>query len=122
MSEIVSGVLLIIGASFNLIAAIGILRFPDIYTRMHAASKTGTLGSGVMMIAIAVASAEFDVVTRALAGVVFFVLTAPLSAHLLARAAYCAGVRPWEGTRVDQLSGQYDMLSTRLSSRDADGD
>lgn len=120
MSEIISGVLLIIGAGFNLVAAIGLLRFPDVYTRMHAASKAGTLGSGVMMIAIAVASGEFNVVTRSLAGVVFFVLTAPLSAHLLARAAYFSGIRPWEGTRVDELAGHYDVRFTKLSSADSE--
>lgn len=117
MSEYIAGVLLIIGAFFTLVAAVGVVRFPDLYTRMHAASKTGTVGSGVMLLAIAVHSGEFDVITRALAGVVFFLLTAPLSAHLLARAAYCTGVRPWPGTKPDELAGHYDVSSgqTRLS-------
>ena len=50
MIEIICGVLLLIAAAFNLIAAVGLLRFPDIYTRMHAASKAGTLGSGLMVV------------------------------------------------------------------------
>lgn len=118
MSDIIAGVLLIIGAFFTLVAAIGLVRLPDLYTRMHAASKTGTVGSGVMLLAIAFHSGEFDVVTRAIAGVVFFLLTAPLAAHLLARAAYCTGVRPWPGTRPDELAGHYEDSSgsTRLTS------
>jgi len=117
MSDYIAGVLLIIGAFFTLVAAVGVVRFPDVYTRMHAASKTGTVGSGVMLLAIAVHSGEFDVITRAVAGVVFFLLTAPLAAHLLARAAYCTNVRPWPGTSPDELSGHYDASSgkTRLS-------
>jgi multicomponent Na+:H+ antiporter subunit G len=117
MTDYIAGALLIIGAFFTLVAAVGVVRFPDLYTRMHAASKTGTVGSGVMLIAIAVHSGEFDVITRAIAGVVFFLLTAPLSAHLLARAAYCTGVRPWPGTQPDELAGHYGAASgkTRLT-------
>jgi len=101
--EIAVGILLVIGAGFSLIAAIGLLRLPDVYMRMHAASKAGTLGSGVMLLALAIFSVELDVVTRALAGIVFFLLTAPISAHLLARAAYMAGYRPASMTAVDDL-------------------
>ncbi len=102
--EIIVGVVLLIGASFSLIASIGILRLKDVYMRMHAASKAGTLGSGLMLIAIALYSQEFDVMTRAVAGVVFFLLTAPISAHLLAKAAYEAGYRPCADTKIDELA------------------
>lgn len=118
MIDYIAGGLLIIGAFFTLVAAVGVVRLPDLYTRMHAASKTGTVGSGVMLLAIAFHSGEFDVVTRAIAGIVFFLLTAPLSAHLLARAAYCTGVRPWPRTDPDELSGHYQQSAEqpRLSS------
>jgi multicomponent Na+:H+ antiporter subunit G len=99
------GVLCVIGAFFVLVAAIGILRLDDLYMRMQAASKAGTLGSGVLLIAIAVFSQETEVGLRAVAGVVFFLLTAPISAHLLARAAYTVGYRPCDLTHHDALSG-----------------
>jgi len=102
--NVIVGLLLIGGALFTLVAAIGILRLDDVYMRMHAASKAGTLGSGLALIAVAVHSLELDVVTRAIAGVVFFMLTAPISAHLLARAAYCVGYRPCAATHVDALA------------------
>jgi multicomponent Na+:H+ antiporter subunit G len=82
---------LIGGAAFALVGALGILRFPDVYTRMHAASKAGTLGSGLCMVAVALSADTADVSTRAVAAVIFFLLTAPVSAHLLARAAFRAG-------------------------------
>lgn len=112
------GGLLITAAAVNLIAAIGILRFPDVYTRMHAASKAGTLGAGLMLVTIAIHSGELDVASKALAGVVFFLLTAPISAHLLARAAYVAGIEPWHGTKVDQLKGHYTDKQGHLTSDD----
>ena len=116
MIEIISGVTIVIGAAFCLVAALGLLRFPDLYTRMHSASKAGTLGAGVMLLSIAIASGAPDVVTRAVAGFLFLLLTAPIAAHLLARAAYVAGYRPWPGTRIDELDGQYDPTNSHLSS------
>lgn len=116
MIPYITGALLIVGAAFNLIAAIGLLRFPDVFTRMHAASKAGTLGSGLMLIAIAVQSAEISVASKALAAVTFFLITAPISAHLLARAAYVAGIAPWEGTVLDELKGHYIDKEGHLSS------
>ena len=118
MIEIICGVLLLIAAAFNLIAAIGLIRFPDVYTRMHAASKAGTIGSGLMLVVIAIQAGQVDISTRALAGVVFFLLTAPISAHLLARAAYVAGIKPWEGTKLDELKGHYQDDEGHLSGAD----
>ncbi len=98
-----AGVLLLIGAVFSLLAAIGILRLPDLYTRMHAASKAGTMGSGLMLIAIAVVAFDGPVILRALVGFLFLLLTAPVSAHLLARAAYSAGYKPASITHINDL-------------------
>lgn len=112
------GSLLIVAAIFNLIAAIGLLRLPDVYTRMHAASKAGTFGSGLMLVTIAIHAGEINIASRALAGVAFFLLTAPISAHLLARAAYVAGIDPWSGTVRDDLKGHYKDKQGHLSSDD----
>jgi multicomponent Na+:H+ antiporter subunit G len=106
--EVAVGLLLVIGAGFALIAAIGLLRLPDVYMRMHAASKAGTLGSGLMLLALALFSLELAVVTRAIAGVIFFLLTAPVSAHLLAKAAYAVGYKPSPMTRLDALADAQD--------------
>lgn len=107
--NVLVGLLLIGGALFSLVAAIGILRLDDVYMRMHSASKAGTLGSGMALIAVAFHSLEIDVVTRAVAGVIFFMLTAPISAHLLARAAYQVGYRPCAATHVDELAGTVGL-------------
>jgi len=105
IAEIITGTMLVIGSLFALVASIGLIRLKDVYMRMHAASKAGTLGSGVMLLAMAFDASDLAVVTRALAGVVFFLLTAPISAHLLAKAAYAAGYRPCADTKQDALAG-----------------
>lgn len=113
LQNYVAGVLVLIGAGFALVATIGVIRLPDIYSRMHAASKAGTVGSGAMLIAIAVLAGDVATVTRALAAVAFFLLTAPVSAHLLAKASYAAGYRLWE------RSVQDDMASAQNGGDDA---
>jgi multicomponent Na+:H+ antiporter subunit G len=86
--------LLVAGALFSLIASLGLLRLPDLFSRMHAASKAGTVGSGLVLIAAALHAGEWTIWLKCIAALVFFVLTAPLSAHLLAKAALAAGAKP----------------------------
>lgn len=110
--QYVAGFLAIAGAVFSLLAAIGILRLPDLYTRMHAASKAGTLGAGFLLTAIALISFDMSVVLRALAGFTFLLLTAPVSAHLLARAAYLAGYSPNKITYINDMELKGDQKNS----------
>lgn len=100
---ILIAVMMIVGSAFTLIAALGLIRLPDVYTRMHAASKAGTLGSGVVLIALGLESGDPGTLTRSLAGVAFFILTAPISAHLLAKASYAVGYRLSDLSVVDEM-------------------
>ncbi|ASY62088.1 Na(+) H(+) antiporter subunit G [Sinorhizobium sojae CCBAU 05684] len=95
--------IMVVGAGFSLLAALGIIRFPDLYTRMHSASKAGTVGSGLLLFAAGVHSLDPAILARALAAFVFFVLTAPISAHLLAKAAHQAGYRMSRLSVIDQM-------------------
>ncbi|HEY9012709.1 MAG TPA: monovalent cation/H(+) antiporter subunit G [Devosia sp.] len=79
--------LILAGSLFSLLAAVGVVRLPDLLTRMHAASKAGVVGAGLVLLAIAVVSADSAIVLRAILGILFLALTTPVSAHLLARAA-----------------------------------
>ncbi|OXS99465.1 Na+/H+ antiporter subunit G [Notoacmeibacter marinus] len=113
--NILVGLLLLAGALFSLAASIGLLRLPDIYSRMHSASKAGTVGSGLTLIAMAIHSGDLGDATRALAGVVFFLLTAPISAHLLAKAAHDMGYPLWSKSlgdekRAKDTDGESDQL------------
>ncbi|MBB1248409.1 MULTISPECIES: monovalent cation/H(+) antiporter subunit G [unclassified Rhizobium] len=86
--------LLIIGSVIALISAIGLLRLPDVFARMHAASKAGAAGSSLLLLAVALRADESSIWIKVAATILFFFLTAPISAHLLARAAIKAGFRP----------------------------
>jgi multicomponent Na+:H+ antiporter subunit G len=102
--DIVVAILILIGSLLSLIAAIGINRLPDVYSRMHAASKAGALGSGLVLLALAVHADSAHTVTRGIAGFVFLILTAPLAAHLLAKAAYEVGYPIWKGSVRDEVA------------------
>ncbi|HEY0124712.1 MAG TPA: monovalent cation/H(+) antiporter subunit G [Rhizobium sp.] len=103
VAAVIVAFLLLAGALFALVSAIGIVRLPDLYSRMHAASKAGTVGSGLLLFAVGVHSQDLSIFARALAGFLFFVLTAPISAHLLARAAHKAGHRLTPPSVRDEL-------------------
>ncbi|MDP1730343.1 MAG: monovalent cation/H(+) antiporter subunit G [Devosia sp.] len=103
VSQYIAAALMVIGALFSLLAGIGILRLPDLYTRMHAASKAGVVGAGLVLFAIAMASGDGPVVLRAILGILFLLLTTPVAAHLLARAAYRAGHQPASITIINDL-------------------
>ena len=102
---IAGGVLVVVGALFCFLAALGVLRFPDVFTRMHAATKAGVLGAGLILLGAAIASADVAAILRAVAGMVFLVLTGPVSAHLLARAALQSGIKPWTGSNIGPSQG-----------------
>lgn len=102
--EFVAGLLVIIGSFFALVASVGLIRLPDVYSRMHAASKAGTVGSGLMMIALTVSAGDTATAIRAIAGLIFFIMTAPIAAHLLARAAFKVGYPLWDKSVVDDMS------------------
>lgn len=104
--QYVAGGFLLIGACFSLLASIGLLRLPDLYTRLHAATKAGTVGAGFVLLAVAFAAFDLPIALRALGGIAFIVLTSPIAAHLLARAAYLSGDRPSNITVVNELENE----------------
>lgn len=103
MTDAVPAALILVGAVFMLVAAIGVARLPDVYTRMSATSKAATLGASCVLLAGALRFLETGVSGRAVAAIVFVMLTAPVAAHMIGRAAYTTGVPLWKGTQRDEL-------------------
>lgn len=116
MSDILRDIFMVIGAAFLLLAALGIVRMPDLFSRMQAATKASTMGIGCVMLAAAFHFGDIIMVARALAVIGFFFLTAPVTAHLIARASYFVGVPLWEHSVVDELRGRYNPLTHDLES------
>ncbi len=103
-AEIVSTVLALAGAFFAFVAALGVFRLPDLYTRMHASSKATTFGMGLLVLAVAVRHASLGTWLKAVLIILFLVLTAPVAAHLLVRVAYRLNVARAANTHCDELA------------------
>jgi multicomponent Na+:H+ antiporter subunit G len=108
MSEYIAGCFILIGSGFCFIAALGIVRLPDTLTRMHAATKAGTLGAGLLIIGGAVYFQDLGVSLRAFTIIALIVLTAPVAAHLIGRASYETGVALSDRTWIDELKAYED--------------
>ncbi len=100
--DLLTVIFLILGAILSLVAAAGVLRMPDLFIRMHAATKTGTVGVSSIAIGLMIHFGEVTVTSRGLLVIMFFLLTAPVAAHMIARAAYKSGVSLWILTRIDE--------------------
>lgn len=120
--DVLVALFVILGALAVLVAAVGLLRMPDLYTRMQATSKAATLGAILVLIGSAVAFGSTAITVKSLIVVVFLALTVPVASHMLARAGYVAGVRMRDPDAIDELDGRYEVRTHRLrAGRDAEG-
>ncbi len=118
MSEIFIYILATSGAIFILLAAIGVVRMPDLFLRISVTTKAATLGIGLILVAAAVYFQDTAITSRVLAIILFMLLTAPVGAHMIGRASYFTGVKLWINSRFDDLKGKYDPKTHKLSSED----
>lgn len=116
MIEWIAAILLVAGSIFMLLSAVGTLRFPDIFTRMHAATKASSFGVGLMLSACVIYFNDSWTIAQALIIIIFIFITAPISAHMIGRVAYLLKVPLWEKTVVDELKDQYDLKTHKLES------
>ena len=98
--EWVVGIICLLGGAFAVIAGVGTLRLQDVLIRMHASTKAGTLASGLVLAAVALHFRDAEVTSKAVIAVLFLVLTAPIAAHMLGRAALKLGVPLWQPKQV----------------------
>lgn len=112
----------LVGVAFLLVAAIGVMRFPDPFMRMHAATKAGTLGAGLVVIFTGVYMDQPGAVLTSIGIVVFLLATLPVAAHLLGRATYVSGA-PFEvADQRDALEGVLPRERLPLEQRLKRGD
>ncbi len=93
---IIAGVFLGIGCFFIIVTAIGIVRFPDFYSRLHPAGKTDTVGQGFVLTGLMIYEGFSLVSIKLMIIVVFIFIASPTATHALAQAAFLLGVKPWE--------------------------
>lgn len=113
IGKVIVAILVIIGAFLSLVASFGVIRLPDVFTRNHAASKSATLGVMSLMLAtflyFYIEHGHFN--SRVLLAIFFVFFTAPVSGHLISRAAYNSGVKLWDKSIRDDLKKSRDSVS-----------
>jgi len=102
--DVLAGVMMAVGCLLAVVAAIGLQRFPDVFARMHAATKPATLGLALVLLGAALVVPDPGSRAKLVLVVVFQLLTAPVGSHLVGRAAYHAGTELSEQTVVDELA------------------
>ena len=107
MADLAVAALFVVGAVFILLAAAGLLRMPDVFLRMSCSTKAATLGIVATVLAAGLHFGDLGVAVRAGAGALFLLVTVPVAAQMIGRAAYLLGVPLLPGT-VDQLRDRYD--------------
>ena len=117
MINIILAILSTVGALSILFASIGVLRMPDFFLRLSVTVKASTLGVGLFLICAAIMFPDdVSVPTKAIAIIFFLILTSPISAHMIGKAAYFIGTPLWKGTVVDRLQGMYNKETHCLES------
>jgi multicomponent Na+:H+ antiporter subunit G len=102
MTDTLTAILWMAGPAFALLAAVGVLRMPDVFTRMQASTKASTLGLGCLLIGAALQFGDFGSFIRVASIGAFLLLTTSVAAHVIARASYLADVPLWDGTVLDE--------------------
>ncbi|MDQ3991601.1 MAG: monovalent cation/H(+) antiporter subunit G [Actinomycetota bacterium] len=101
--RVIGNALVGVGSILMLLAAIGVLRLPDVFSRMHAATKSASLGLACILAGTAFLLPAPGAAFKLVVAIMFQLTTAPVAAHVIGRAAYRAGVPLWEGTLYDEM-------------------
>jgi len=115
--EIIGAVLMLGGMFFLLVAAIGVFRLPDPFLRMHASTKAGTLGAGLLVAGVAVTYTQENLGLTAFIIIVFLFATLPVAGHLLGRAMYVSGADFVMKEGRDGLKGVLPRAEASLEAR-----
>ena len=102
MRDVLTAIVWLAGSAFALLAAVGVLRMPDVFTRMQASTKASTLGLGCLLMVTALQMGDGGSVIRVASLAAFVLLTTPVAGLVIARASYIADVPLWEGTVLDE--------------------
>lgn len=107
-----SGFFLLLGSFLCFSGGIGLLRFPDFYTRLHAVGVTDTLGAGMVLVGLMILSTDLLVFAKLTLVLLFTFFIGPTTSHVLAKAAYHNGLMPKEANKLKQSNDKETSSST----------
>jgi multicomponent Na+:H+ antiporter subunit G len=122
ISNLIVTVFVLAGAFFSLLAAIGVIRFPDVYTRMHAATKAPAFGILLFLIAAVFFFADLYTTAISLMIVVFIFLTAPVASHIISRVAHLLNTEIFSETSIDELANDTDISGKKSQEELSDAE
>lgn len=108
MISLTAKILLGVGLLFDLLGCIDLIRLPDVYNRVQAATKCVTLGTCLILLGVVAAAGWSALGIKALICGLFILFTSPVGAHAIARGAYRSGVPLWEGSVLDRYAEVVD--------------
>jgi len=108
MNEPIGYILIFTGILFDIFGCIGLVRFPDVYNRLQAATKCVTLGTILLLFGVALVSFTGPISAKAVICAVFILITSPTAAHAIAKGSYASGVKLWHKSVVDKYSEASD--------------
>ena len=114
--DIMSWILLGIGTLFLLIGAVGLIRLPDFFSRMHAAGLIDTLGAGLILVGLMIEAGWSLNLAKLVLILLFLLFTSPTSSHALAHAALVHGLKPWRHPK-DSRQAQINIDGDEASNR-----
>lgn len=108
MTDTIGYILITIGVIFDICGCIGLVRFPDVYNRLQAATKCVTLGTILLLAGVALVSHSGATASKAIICAVFICITSPTAAHAIAKGAHSAGVQLWDKSVVNRYEQEVD--------------
>jgi len=110
MSDTLGMIFIVVGLAFDVVGCLGLLRLPDVYNRLQASTKCVTLGTCSILFGTFLMLGFGAAGIKCLLCIIFLILTAPVSAHAIARGAYRSGIQLWEGSVVDKYAEDVNEI------------
>jgi multicomponent Na+:H+ antiporter subunit G len=110
MIELIATIFIVVGLGFDFFGCLGLVRLPDVYNRLQASTKCVTLGTCSILFGLFIFRGFDAAGIKSLLCIIFLILTAPVSAHALARAAHKSGARLWEKSVCDKYEADEDKI------------
>ena len=117
MRSMIGMIIITIGMAFNLIGAFGLVRLPDVYNRLQAATKCVTLGTCAVLFGVFVMTGFSQMGMKLLLTIFFILLTSPTAAHAIAKGAHVYGVPLWKKSVIDKYEAEVDHERHRWSQQ-----
>ena len=109
MNDLIGYFFIALGVAFNLFGCVGLLRLPDVYTRLQASAKCATLGTCGTLFGVFVINGVGPTGMKALLAMVFVIMTAPTASHALSKAAYKSGIKAWKKYGPEETAEEKEI-------------